>query len=142
MEKRNMLTGLNRSRMSGTMSMTTVTSRVANNAPGVKYTYAETDQYCVSGCGQCEEQCKAILGIVDSDVLSVETEHFTGAPPRVLGGIDHHKSGETNRHHHRSRICSYTGTNSYSQSLRENSHLSPESEGELTSVSSSLIGHT
>jgi hypothetical protein len=27
---------------------------------------------------QCEEQCKAILEIVDSDVVSVPTEHFTG----------------------------------------------------------------
>lgn len=27
---------------------------------------------------QCEEQCKIILELVDSDVLSVETEHFTG----------------------------------------------------------------
>lgn len=27
---------------------------------------------------KCEDECRAILDIVDQDVLSVETEHFTG----------------------------------------------------------------
>lgn len=33
----------------------------------------------INPCAQCETQCRNILNIVDTDVLSVETEVFTNA---------------------------------------------------------------